>query len=92
LVTAADASPELRDAAAGFWEGRFALAASMVDRAVKRAELPEGTAAGPLIETLIGPLYVRALLTDGPLDHALADRAARVTAAAARSGALIPDD
>jgi AcrR family transcriptional regulator len=89
LVTAADGSPELRDAAVAFWAGRFALASEIVARAAARHEIPEHTDADALIETLIGPLYVRALLTDGELDHALADRAARVVAAAARSGALV---
>jgi AcrR family transcriptional regulator len=89
LVTAADASPELRAAAGRFWARRFALASDIVARAIARREVPEHTDADALIETLIGPLYVRALLTDGELDHALADRAARVVAAAARDGALV---
>ena len=89
LVAAADASPELRDAAARFWARRFALASDIVARAMARGEVPQHTDADALIETLIGPLYVRALLTDGELDHALADRAARVATAAALGGALV---
>jgi AcrR family transcriptional regulator len=89
LVAAADSSPELRSAAAGFWDRRFGLASEMVVRAVARGDVPESTDAGALIETLIGPLYVRALLTDVALDAELADRVAHVAAAAARGGALV---
>lgn len=89
LVIAAETSVDLRDAAASFWARRFSIASEMVTRAVDRDEVPAGTDAEALIETLIGPLYVRALLTDGPLDRRLADRVARVTAAAAADGSFV---
>ena len=88
-MAATESSPELRDAAAGFWAGRFGLASEMVARAVTRQEIPDLTDPDALIETFIGPLYVRVLLTDGELDYELADRAARVAAVAARGGALV---
>jgi AcrR family transcriptional regulator len=89
LVIAADGSDELRAAASAFWARRFSIAGEMVRRAVDRAEVPAGTDADALIETLIGPLYVRALLTDGALDRRLADRVARVAAAAAADGSFV---
>jgi hypothetical protein len=58
----------------------------MVDRARARGEVPASTSTDAVIEALIGPLFVRALLTDGPLDDSLAARTAAATAVAARSG------
>jgi AcrR family transcriptional regulator len=86
LVGAAGTHPELRAAATAFWARRFGLAAPMVDRARARGEVPASTSTDAVIEALIGPLFVRALLTDGPLDDSLAARTAAATAVAARSG------
>jgi AcrR family transcriptional regulator len=74
------------DAAAGtaeFFADRIALAHVIVERAIERGELPVGTDANLVIETLIGPLYVRLLLTGEPIDAAFADRIAAVVAAGA---------
>jgi AcrR family transcriptional regulator len=88
LVAAAVASEDLRETAGQFWNHRFALAAEMVGRAVARGEVPPRTDAAAVIEMLIGPLYVRLLLTDRALDRRLADRSARAVAAAAAEGLL----
>jgi hypothetical protein len=90
LVAAADAAPELRTAASAFWAHRFALASTMVDRARVRGEIPPDTSADAAIEALIGPLFVRVLLTDVPLDDAIAARTAEATTIAARAGAFRP--
>jgi AcrR family transcriptional regulator len=89
LAIAAEGSNELRAAASSFWARRFSLASEMIRRAIDRGEVPAGTDADALIETMIGPLYVRALLTDGPLDRRLADRVARLAAAAAVDGLFV---
>jgi hypothetical protein len=89
LVIAAESSDELRAAASSFWARRFSIASEMVRRAVDRGEVPDATDADALIETLIGPLYVRALLTDRPLDRRLADRVARLATAAAVDGLFV---
>jgi AcrR family transcriptional regulator len=89
LVVAAGGSEELRAAASRYWAQRFGVAAEMVDRARARGEIPAATDADAVIETLIGPLYVRVLLTDGPIDRRLADRSAAATAAMAEQGLLV---
>jgi AcrR family transcriptional regulator len=86
LVAAAADSEELRASAAQFWRRRFGVAGEMVARAVERREIPADTDSDALIETLIGPLYVRVLLTDVAVDRRLADRVADVTAEAAKAG------
>lgn len=90
LVAAADVAPELRAAASAFWARRFELASSMVDRARERGEVADDTSADAVVETLIGPFFVRVLLTDVALDGDVARRSAQATAAAARGGAFRP--
>jgi AcrR family transcriptional regulator len=69
---AADPSPgsKLVEAAREFWAARFALLGEMVERAIDRGELPAGTAPRPLIEALLGGIYLRLLVTREPLDDA----------------------
>jgi AcrR family transcriptional regulator len=89
LVLAAGGSDDLRAATARFWAHRFAAAAEMVERARERGEVPDQTDPDAVIETLIGPLYVRVLLTHAEIDPGLADRAAAATAVAAMEGSLV---
>ena len=89
LVVAVGGSKELREAASRFWTHRFAVAAEMVERARERGEIPEPTDADAVIETLIGPLYVRVLLTDARMDRRFADHVAAATAAVAAEGLLV---
>jgi AcrR family transcriptional regulator len=67
---AADPSTDskLVEAARHFWEVRFSLLGSMVERAIERGELPAGTEPKPLIEALLGAIYLRVLVTREPLD------------------------
>ncbi|QDY80425.1 TetR/AcrR family transcriptional regulator [Streptomyces qinzhouensis] len=57
-----------------FWKTRFGLARIMIDRAVARGEVPEGTDPAFILETLIAPLHFRALLTRRPVDGHLTGR------------------
>jgi AcrR family transcriptional regulator len=86
VVAASLSADEIAETAAGFWAERLARTGEIVERAVRRGELPEGTDAHLVVETLIGPLYVRLLLTGEPVDAALADRVAAAVAVGA--GAL----
>lgn len=88
VVAAAGVEPDLRVAAAAFWSRRFGLAAEMIERARDRGEVAPDTTADAVIEALIGPLFVRVLLTDVPLDDAIAARTAEATTIAARAGAF----
>jgi AcrR family transcriptional regulator len=56
------------------WRNRTEGASIIIDRAVMRSELPAGTDAEALLETMIAPLYLRVLLDIGPLDQAVIDR------------------
>ena len=71
-AAAADPRPDskLVEAARGFWVVRFSLLGEMVERAIERGELPAGTAPKPLIESLLGAIYLRLLVTREPLDDA----------------------
>jgi len=66
--------PEVVGALERFWRSRFAAAAELFERAVERGEIPPvGDPAG-LIEELVGPLYLRALVTRRPIDRSLTQR------------------
>jgi len=66
-----------------FWSERLALSTPIVERAIERGELPPGSDAIVIIETLIGAIWVRLLLTGEVIDDDLADSAARLVAAGA---------
>ncbi|WP_206051066.1 TetR-like C-terminal domain-containing protein [Nocardioides speluncae] len=77
LRTAASLDPaddELAQARRGFWEARFAGAAGIVERAVRRGELPSDADAYELIEDLAGVAYFRLLVTGRPLDERMIER------------------
>jgi len=57
-----------------FWKGRFTLLDAIAVRAVTRGELSPQVDARLLIETVIGPIYVRALFTRESLDDAMIER------------------
>ena len=83
LVAASNTSAGIAAGTPTFFAERLALTGVVVGRAIARGELPAGTDANLVIETLVGPLYVRLLLTGEPLDEAVADRVARLVAAGA---------
>jgi AcrR family transcriptional regulator len=85
LVAESDRTPEMRDAALEFWRNRFALVADVIARGVDRGELPAHTDPDFLIEAIIGPLYLRLLVTRGRLDNAYANRVVDFALAAAKS-------
>jgi AcrR family transcriptional regulator len=72
VVRAAAAEPgqdsKLVAATRQFWAVRFSLLATIVTRAIERGELPEGTDPKPLVEGLLGGIYLRVLVTREPLD------------------------
>jgi AcrR family transcriptional regulator len=81
VVSEAMAEPSVAQAARQFWEKRFAGARAIVTRAVARGEASASVDAGMIIEALIGPMYLRVLVTQEPLDDefiaALVDLVAR---------------
>ncbi len=83
VAAAAATSDELAASMYGFWQDRLAASTPIVERAIERGELPKGTDPKLIIETLIGPLWVRLLLTGEPLTDELADRVAELVTAGA---------
>lgn len=77
-------APEVVAAKDAFFDHRFQAAASIVERAVARGEIPPGTDPDFLIEALVAPAYLRALLLNRPLDERLVDECVTLALATCR--------
>jgi AcrR family transcriptional regulator len=86
LVAASITSAEIADTGTGFFAERLSLTGVIVERAVDRGELPPGTDPNLVVEAVIGPLYVRLLLTGEPIDEDFAERVAALVSAGALAG------
>lgn len=53
-----------------FWDERLALDAVIVERAIARGEVAPGIRPREVIESVIGPIHLRLLLTGEPIDDA----------------------
>lgn len=80
LVGAAATSSSVAEATHAFWAERLRLTSVIVERAIARGDLPPRTDANLVIESLVGALYVRLLLTGETVDSSVADQLARVVA------------
>lgn len=69
LVAEGDRLPALRETARSFWSRRFTLTGRVIERAVHRGELRPETDVPLLLEGLIGPLYLRLLVTGEELSE-----------------------
>ena len=69
-AVAASAPHDSRLAAANrrFWAERLALDGAIVERAIERGEVAPGTDPVRLIESVLGPIHLRLLLTGEPVD------------------------
>lgn len=85
IAAAAAISDDLAENMHAFWADRLGQSAAVVERAISRGELAADSDANLIIETLIGPLWVRLLLTGEPITEDLADRVAALVAAGAKS-------
>jgi len=83
IVAAAATSEELTTTMQAFWADRLTSSAVIVERAIDRGELPSTTDANLIVEAVIGPLWVRLLLTGEPINDDLADRIADLITAGA---------
>jgi AcrR family transcriptional regulator len=63
--------PEYEAARAGYWQDRFRAGAALIERARARGELRRDVDPSLALEGLIGPMFVRMLMTAEPLDDAL---------------------
>jgi AcrR family transcriptional regulator len=66
--------PGIEAVTAAFWERRFSLATTIIRRGIERGELSPQTDPDFFVETLIAPLFLRALVTMRPLTSGYADR------------------
>jgi AcrR family transcriptional regulator len=89
VIAAATCDEEAATALRAFYGRRIAEWAEVVDAAVGRGELPEGTDGPELIRAVSAPLYYRLVVTREPVDEIVAERAAARALAAARAGAFI---
>ena len=81
-VVLAAADEQVQAARAAFWATRFERSGAIVERAIARGELPPDTDPRELQEFAIAPLYLRALVTGGPLGEGLVEKIVRRTLAA----------
>jgi AcrR family transcriptional regulator len=88
IVAAAVHDPAARELLSRFIAVRTATMTIIVDRAVHRGDLPAGTDAAQVIQTVTAQLFHRLFITGEPVTQATADRAAAIATAAARTGAL----
>lgn len=89
LFSDAGRLPEIATIKRDLFVERHKLAAPIVERAIKRGELPLDTDSRELIGLVAAPIYYRLLVTGEPINPAVADRAAVAALAAARAGALV---
>lgn len=67
-----------------FWATRFTAGATIVDRAVQRDEAHPETDPIEVIETLVGPTYVRSFLTERPITDAVVQESVQAALRIAR--------
>ncbi len=72
-IIAANHEPAIAAAVSRYWRARFDLVAEVVRRGIARGELPADTSPDLIVEALIGPLYLRALVTWQELDTAFVE-------------------
>ncbi|YCK41763.1 TetR/AcrR family transcriptional regulator [Actinomadura sp. ATCC 39365] len=92
VIAAGTSDAQAVQALRAFYLRRIEEWAKVVDLAVKRGELPEGTDGMEVIRAISAPLYYRLLVTKEPVDQEVARDAALRTLAAARAGAFVPRD
>ena len=51
-----------------YWRSHLATASQVIERGIARGEIPAETGAKEFLETLIAPLYFRALVTGEPIE------------------------
>jgi AcrR family transcriptional regulator len=88
VVAAALQDPAARDLLRGFIGGRLAMMKVIIERAVRRGELPAGTDTAGVLQVITAQIFYWLVILGEPASEARADRAAATAAAAARAGAL----
>ncbi|MET9342847.1 TetR/AcrR family transcriptional regulator [Nonomuraea sp. NPDC003804] len=89
VIAAATCDEQAEVALREFYLRRVREWAAVVDLAVTRGELPEGTDGMDVVRAVSAPIYYRLLVTREPVDERVAERAVRAALAAARAGAFV---
>ncbi|MGV9307761.1 MULTISPECIES: TetR/AcrR family transcriptional regulator [unclassified Nonomuraea] len=89
VIAAATCDEQAEVALREFYLRRVREWAAVVDLAVARGELPEGTDGMDVVRAVSAPIYYRLLVTREPVDERVAERAVRAALAAARAGAFV---
>ena len=83
IVAAAAASSDVAASLNAFWAERLSLTRPIVERAIARGEIPPSTDPNLIVEALVGPLWMRLLLTGEPINSKIADHLATLVATGA---------
>ncbi|HEX5595700.1 MAG TPA: TetR/AcrR family transcriptional regulator [Micromonosporaceae bacterium] len=89
LIAASFRSEQAAQALQDFWADRYDRCSVIVQRAVKRGEISDGTHPRRLLIAATAPLYHEMVLLRAMPDGQLADQSASDTAFAARAGAFV---
>jgi AcrR family transcriptional regulator len=90
LFSDAAREPQIAELKRNLFATRYQEAASMVDAAITRGELPTDVDVRELVGLVTAPIYYRKLVTEEPLDYAVADQAAATALIAVRAGGVPP--
>ncbi len=83
------ASEVRHEIARRFWGRRQAAVGPLIERAIERGQLPQGSQATELIAAIAAPLYFRLLVSGERLTAAAAETSAAGALAAARAGVFV---
>ena len=86
LLLGATSDGEYASARVEFWRTRLAAAQVIIARAASRGELPRNAHPTELIETVVAPLYFRALVSGQEIETWPIRKAVRSAIRAAQSG------
>jgi AcrR family transcriptional regulator len=92
LVTGTQISPEIRALMQEYWSERLVATSAIVDRAIARGELPEGTDPAAVMRAVAAPLFYQLLVVIQPITRLDADQAAAAALAAGRAQAFVAPD
>lgn len=68
LLADSSRSPEIAGVAVKVWQSRFRQGEKVIERAIERGEFRSGIEPAVVLGTFIGPLYLRLLFSELPLD------------------------
>ncbi|MCR6484840.1 TetR/AcrR family transcriptional regulator [Amycolatopsis sp. OK19-0408] len=91
-ISAAFLSARAADALREFYVDRHARSAAVVDRAVERGEVPEGTDPVEVVRVACGPIFYRLFVSREGVTPEDAGVAAKAAAAAAKAGVFTATD